>query len=64
MVRSLDPCSKGPGIETTFRPVTKSEEKISKLSVIPEIKGKRNHEVWSHHEKVPGSHYSISLPIQ
>ncbi len=35
VVRSLDPWSKGPGFETTFRPVTKCEERISLLSVIP-----------------------------
>ncbi len=38
MVRSLDPCLKGPGSETTFRPVKKCKERISQLSVIP---GKR-----------------------
>ena len=40
MVRILDPCSKGPGFETTFRPVTKSEERISQFSVIPGKKAK------------------------
>ncbi len=34
VVKSLDTCSMGPGIETTFRPVTKCEEGICKLSVI------------------------------
>ena len=64
VVRSLDPCSKSPGFETTFRPVTKCEERISQLSVIPAKKGKRSHEVWSHREEGPRSHCSISLPIQ
>ena len=40
VVRSLDPCLKGPGFETTFRPVTKCEERISQLSVIPGKKAK------------------------
>ncbi len=40
MVRSLDPCSKGSGFETTFRPVIKCEERISQLSVIPGKKAK------------------------
>ncbi len=40
VVRSLDPCSKGPGFETTFRPVTKCEEIISHLSVTPGKKAK------------------------
>ncbi len=40
MVRSLDPCSKGPGFETTFRPVIKCEERIGQLSVIPGKKAK------------------------
>ncbi len=35
VVGSLDPCSKGPGLETTFRLVSKCEERISQLSVIP-----------------------------
>ncbi len=35
MVRTLDPCSKGPGFEINFRPVLKCEERISKLSLIP-----------------------------
>ncbi len=35
MVRSLDPCSKGPGFKTTFRPVIKCEERIRQLFVIP-----------------------------
>ena len=39
VVRSLDP-SKGPGFETTFRPVTKCEETISLLSAIPGKKAK------------------------
>ncbi len=38
MVRSLDPGSKGPGFETTFRAVIKCEERISQLSVIPSKK--------------------------
>ncbi len=29
VVRSLDPCSKAPGFEITFRPVTKCEESIA-----------------------------------
>ncbi len=41
----------GPGFETTFRLVTKCEERISQLSVIPGKKAKRNHEVWSHQEE-------------
>ncbi len=40
MVRSVDPCSKGPGFETTFITVTKCEDKISQLSVIPGRKAK------------------------
>ncbi len=40
MVRSLDPCSKGPGFETIFRPAVKSEERISQLSIIPGKKAK------------------------
>ena len=40
MVKTLDPCSKGPGFETTFRPVIKCEERISQLSVIPGKKAK------------------------
>ncbi len=36
VVRSLDPCSKGPQFETTFRP----EERISQLSVYPGKKAK------------------------
>ncbi len=40
VVRSLDPCSKGPRFETTFRPVIKCEERISQLSVIPGKKEK------------------------
>ncbi len=40
MVISLDPCSKGPGFEITFRPATKCEERISQLSVIPGKKAK------------------------
>ncbi len=40
VVRSLDPCSKGPGFETTFRPVIKCEERIGQLSVIPGKKAK------------------------
>ncbi len=40
VVRPLDPCSKGPGFEITFRPVIKCEEKISQLSVIPGKKSK------------------------
>ena len=40
VVRSLDPCSKGPGFETMFRPVKKCEERISQLSVIPGKKAK------------------------
>ncbi len=40
VVRSLDPCSKVPWFETTFRPVTKCEERISQLSVIASNKAK------------------------
>ncbi len=40
MVRSLDPCSKGSRFETTFRPVTKCEERTCQLSVIPGKKAK------------------------
>ncbi len=40
VVRSLDPCSNGPRFETTFRPVTKCEERIRQLSVIPGKKAK------------------------
>ncbi len=40
MVRSIDPFSKGPRLETTFRPVTKCEERISQLSVFPGKKAK------------------------
>ncbi len=40
LVRSLDPGTKGPGFETTFRPVTKCEERISQISVIPGKKAK------------------------
>ncbi len=32
VARSLDPCSKDPEVETTFRPVKKGEERISQLS--------------------------------
>ena len=35
VVRTLDPCLKDPGFETSFRPVTKCEGKIYQLSVIP-----------------------------
>ncbi len=45
VVRSLDPCSKGPGFKTTFRPVTKCEERISQLSVIPAKKKKESRAV-------------------
>ncbi len=38
MVRSLDPCSKGPEFETTFRHVTKCQERICQLFVIPGIR--------------------------
>ncbi len=43
LVRALDPCSKGPGFDASFRPVTKCEERISELSVIPgkKVKGIR-----------------------
>ena len=34
VVRSLNSCSNSPGFETTFRPVTKCEKRISPLSVI------------------------------
>ena len=34
MVRSLDPCLKGPGSEIKFKPVTKCDERIHQLSVI------------------------------
>ena len=40
MVRTLDPCLKRSGFETTFRPVIKYEERISQLSVIPGEKAK------------------------
>ena len=55
VVRTLDPCSKGPWFEITFRPVIQGEERISQLSVIPGKRFKRNHEVWSHREEGPGS---------
>ncbi len=61
VTRSLDPFSKSPGLETTFTPVTKCQERICRLSAIP---GVRNHEVWSQREEGPGSHCSISLLIQ
>ena len=63
IVRTHDPCSKCPRFKTTFQLVRhiRWEERICQLSVIP---GKRNHEVWSHPEEGPGSHYSISLAIQ
>ena len=41
MFSSLDHYSKGSGFQITLRPVTKCEERICQLSVIP---GKRNHE--------------------
>ncbi len=40
VLRSLDPCSKGPWFETTFRIVKKCEERISQLSVISGKKAK------------------------
>ncbi len=38
VVRSLDPFSKYPVIETTLRPVPKNEKRICELSVIPGLK--------------------------
>ncbi len=40
VARSPNPCSKDPGFKTTFRPVTKCEERICQLSVIPGKKAK------------------------
>ncbi len=38
--RSLDLCSKGHGLKTTLKPITKCKERISQLSVIPGKKAK------------------------
>ncbi len=40
VVRSLDPCSKGPRFENTLTPPTKFKERIHKVSVIPGKKAK------------------------
>ena len=40
MVRSIEPCSKGPGLETISRLVKKCEERICEISVIPGKKAK------------------------
>ena len=67
MVGSLDPYSNCPGFQTTVRPATKCEERISQLSVIPGKKAK-GITMCGHIERKDqegrGSHCSISLHIQ
>ncbi len=73
VVRSLDPCSKGLGFETIFRPITRCEERICWVSVIPgkkaifETKGVvtlRGRTKVIVLPLVIESHCLISLPIQ
>ncbi len=61
VVRSLNPCSMCPGFETTCHKVW--GENLSALCS-SRLKGKRDHQGWSHKEEGLGLHCLISLPIK